>query len=144
MKQRINWSREFLLLLRSSFKQKISFPLFWREIGKSGGVRWKISILPKLEKLWSLRGKLLLKKGGDGKLIVGEAGASCDWELEKSSRERFDESLTEKYKPTSNAQVVQGKCSEPYTANLTRFLNLRLSEWDMYISIYLYPFYLEK
>lgn len=52
MKQRINWSREFLLLLRSSFKQKISFPLFWREIEKSGRIRWKISILPKPEKLW--------------------------------------------------------------------------------------------
>lgn len=74
MKQRINWSREFLLLLRSSFKQKISFPLFWREIEKSGRIRWKISILPKPEKLW-------LKDEDWGGGVVGKAGGSCDWEL---------------------------------------------------------------
>lgn len=52
--------------------------MFWREIEKSGRIRWKISILLKLEKLW-------LKDedwGGGG--VVGKVGGSCDWELRKN------------------------------------------------------------
>lgn len=89
MKQRINWSREFLLLLRSSFKQKISFPLFWREIEKSGRIRWKISILPKPEKLW-------LKDedwcGGGG--LLEKLEAAVIGSSEKISRKRFSKRVS--------------------------------------------------
>lgn len=51
--------------------------MFWREIEKSGRIRWKISILLKLEKLW-------LKDEDRGGGVVGKVGGSCDWELRKS------------------------------------------------------------
>lgn len=55
---------------------------------KSGRIRWKISILPKPEKLW-LKDE---DRGGGG--VVGKAGGSCDWELRKSQQEEIlEESL---------------------------------------------------